>query len=90
MRRDVTIRDVPPNVVRLATVILATAGTASVVKGVDLSTDGDEHRLLTYLGFYGAGVTLLFVALVVWWIYVRPHETPSTQQTAHADHGERR
>lgn len=53
-------------VARLAPAVCGTAGAALITKGVDYSSDGKGHELVTYLGFYGAGAALLTIALITW------------------------
>jgi hypothetical protein len=62
---------------RLAASVIGSAGAGFIWKGVDLSTDGRGHVLVTYLGFYGVGLVLLGIGFVVWQLMgterPRPH-----------------
>ncbi|MCA1698289.1 MAG: hypothetical protein LC790_05030 [Actinobacteria bacterium] len=56
----------------------AAAGVAVATKGLDFSTDGKEHRFVTYLGFYSVGVALVLVAFMLWVFFVRNREPGAT------------
>ena len=57
-RRRILAPDVA-TVLQLARGGAAAAAVGALGKGLDFSTDGQSHQLMTYVGFYGAGA--LFV-----------------------------